>query len=79
MLKDEIPKEVLETVPEIEWCCGSLATKSVLLTQVRAIVNRAGALESALRQLDPHHPLITTRVKNDERTIQSSPIKTPTF
>jgi hypothetical protein len=74
-----ILKQDLKDVLEIQEYQQRLLTKTVLIKRVRDIVDRAGALESALRQLDPHHPLITTRVKNDDRTIKSSPTKTPTF
>jgi len=78
MLSDEIPTGVLNMVPEIEWCCGTLVTKPKLVQQVNAIVKRAAALEHALKQVCPEHPLLK-RVPNNDRAIKSSPIKTPTF
>lgn len=75
----EIPKKVLDAVPEVEWCCGSLLEKERLLDQLSAIVNRAAALEQALGELDPRHPLLIKRVPNDERSIKSSPFTTPSF
>lgn len=53
-----IPALVLERTPEVEFCCGTLCDRSKLYTEITGQIERVLLLETALREINPQHPLL---------------------
>jgi len=58
MIAEDYPKGLLNQIPELEWCCGSLVDKPKLVSQVRDLINYNKALERAVMEINPKHPAL---------------------